>query len=953
MVRLITLLFLASAQLKIRYAFKRIYDTKIIDLSHNGYHAVKDASGGSSMINTPSGLYLSRVRLQLPPNTYSVSFPVASTCTATVFVRYFKSNLNINTRTFFNINSFIIRDINNGNYFNPREYTAFAYLSSGLVTITTSAAYPNEVWVFLAASVEYDGASSTLKLYANDAQVGVATGTGQLIPTTKYYLNGGYNDAIYYEFRYYWGALSLSDMQGTLFNIGTTCSDNVNACLPDGTKLCNSNDAYHFEISCAACTVTNYACRDSVTKYEAELSCTEGVANPDGSCLYPTEGEFCPVECGVCISSSQCLACDQTCIKCNFDVCLTCKDASASPQAQVCICNPGFYDGDPSTSQSCLACSSECLICDAALKCLSCVDTHAEAVYGVCTCKEGFVSGATGECGACCEGTFYAKDVCVSCHPDCKACVTHPSCTSCKNPDKVPGPEGCRSCEQGTFLQNASCEVCPWPCTSCSKEACFTCIANAAVKEGKCSCDEGYLMDAEGCSAKPKVSFTLSVSEDNILSLFFNATLPLEQTEVEVNIDGAQVLDFTVEASATEWQLLFGQSVKFDDGSECSVTLSLDETFPYELSNTEATVSLFKSTVANTDEQNQANSISSFTQASSTTTILASLTFGLISGSPSAAWGLISCTQLLGYIPMMDIDLPLALEKYFKASLDFNPLPNLFSYFVTEEEGSVPACAERQGFDSSNFLDNAGKLLTTFILFALCWPLFCLFGLISKDFSKAASEYRWNYFTRFVIQGSIELQVAALVEAFSSSSDSLSTKLSSVALVICLSAPAVFAYFIIKHASRLHNDSDLAKRWGSLFEEFKNDRGWKSSSFYVVFLIRRLLYVTLLFTLTAFPLVQVILSASLSALVALYLVTYRPYKERVLNYCSLYSEFASLLTYACISSYLLDLNSTASGVLKWVALCLGYSITLVYSGASLCLTIMKLKAKHKSLRMLS
>jgi hypothetical protein len=52
---------------------------------------------------------------------------------------------------------------------------------------------------------------------------------------------------------------------------------------------------------------------------------------------------------------------------------------------------------------------------------------------------------------------------------------------------------------------------------------------------------------------------------------------------------------------------------------------------------------------------------------------------------------------------------------------------------------------------------------------------------------------------------------------------------------------------------------------------------WSSSS--------GVLYVTLLFTLSSLPLVQAILSAGLSALVALFLVTYRPYKERVLNYC--------------------------------------------------------------------
>jgi hypothetical protein len=108
-------------------------------------------------------------------------------------------------------------------------------------------------------------------------------------------------------------------------------------------------------------------------------------------------------------------------------------------------------------------------------------------------------------------------------------------------------------------------------------------------------------------------------------------------------------------------------------------------------------------------------------------------------------------------------------------------------------------------------------------------------ALRKPSHSKAASEYRWNYFTRFIIQGFVELQ-AALVQLFSSTLDSLSTVLSSVALVVCLSAPAVFSCFIIKYASRLSDDSELAKRWGSLFEEFKYDRGWKSSSFYVVFL---------------------------------------------------------------------------------------------------------------------
>jgi hypothetical protein len=163
MMRLLILLLLASAQLKIRYAFNKIYDTKVIDRSHNGNHAVKDAPGGSYMINTPSGLYLSRKILRLPPNIYSASFPAASTCTSSVFVRFFKSSTEYQ-RNFINLLNVRIRDYSTGTQVDPRKYSAYAVLTSGQLNISTVAEYPNEVWVFLAASVEYDGVTSTFKL---------------------------------------------------------------------------------------------------------------------------------------------------------------------------------------------------------------------------------------------------------------------------------------------------------------------------------------------------------------------------------------------------------------------------------------------------------------------------------------------------------------------------------------------------------------------------------------------------------------------------------------------------------------------------------------------------------------------------------------------------------------------------------------------------------------------
>jgi hypothetical protein len=217
-------------------------------------------------------------------------------------------------------------------------------------------------------------------------------------------------------------------MQGTIFEMGAACSDSVDACLPDGSGLCKSNDAYHFDITCAACTMTNYACRDQVTAYAAVSGCPEGIANPDGSCVYPTDAtDFCPSGCGACTSSYACLACDTTCQTCNFSACLTCKDASASPQAQACTCNSGFYDSDPSATQSCQACIAECSSCNAATTCLTCADPEALLNTGRCTCRAGFY-----------DSDPSTSQSCLGCSSVCSTCDAPSLCLTCADSQADP-----------------------------------------------------------------------------------------------------------------------------------------------------------------------------------------------------------------------------------------------------------------------------------------------------------------------------------------------------------------------------------------------------------------------------------------------------------------------------------------------------------------------------------
>jgi hypothetical protein len=440
------------------------------------------------------------------------------------------------------------------------------------------------------------------------------------------------------------------------------------------------------------------------------------------------------------------------------------------------------------------------------------------------------------------------------------------------------------------------------------------------------------------------------VSDDNILTLSFSEPITLSQAEVSVSIEGVEIVNFTLEILAkTEYELLLDKSVQFEDSSECEVALEQQSASPYVFSNLSATVSLHKSVVPRSAEDNLTNGISALTQAEVMITATAAVALGFMIGSPSAAWVLISCNQLLGYIPMMDIDLPSPLEEYFKASQQLDPLPNLFSYF-DNEEGSVPPCARRQGFESSNYVGNVGQLLTTFLLCCVCWPLFCLLGKASKYFERVAGSYRWNFFLRFFIQGYLELLVAAAVQLYSPASSILGTGLSCVTMIVCTVSPVFIANVITRYHSSQSEATDLTANWSSLFEEFKNDQGWLSSAFYVIFLARRLLYVSLLFGLVAFPLVQIILSAVFSAVLATFVVAYRPYRDQVLNVCSVYCELCSVLIFSLCGLFLLNLGSTARDSVMWVALCLGYSITFVLVCAALYITSKQLIAKCRGWR---
>ena len=83
-------------------------------------------------------------------------------------------------------------------------------------------------------------------------------------------------------------------------------------------------------------------------------------------------------------------------------------------------------------------------------------------------------------------------------------------------------------------------------------------------------------------------------------------------------------------------------------------------------------------------------------------------------------------------------------------------------------------------------------------------------------------------------------------------------------------------------------------RFGSLFYEFKNDKGFLSTQFYTLFFLRRLGYILAHFYLDRWPFVKASSFIAFTIIILAYLVVYRPQKEKSIFFSCIIGEIAIL-----------------------------------------------------------
>jgi hypothetical protein len=425
----------------------------------------------------------------------------------------------------------------------------------------------------------------------------------------------------------------------------------------------------------------------------------------------------------------------------------------------------------------------------------------------------------------------------------------------------------------------------------------------------------------------------------------------LTLTDLTLIVEG--VTDFTLileQSSTTGWRITIVTSQAISNGAQVTVTItnpSVDE--GVQFINDSATGSLNSQSAPLTSEEQQAAAIGATATAASTTAVSTTTAASFSTGSMSSAWGMINNIQMISFIPMMDIDLPLALKSFFVSVLDFNLVPNFFEFFEPDDSPKNIKSACRVDKTSSLFMSNAGELFSTFLIMLLFWPVTCLLAKaknhkVAGYFYDASSSYKWNFFIRFIIQGYLELTFAALFQLHNTTLSSVNlianVILAGVFMVLSAVSPIVCVLFIYKNHQRFKDPEEkrFLREFGSVFQEFKNNKGFLSCSFYFLFFLRRFLYVGIQYSLAAYPLVQVILNVLHSIGSLAYLVAFFPFEENYLNISNIYAEFCITATFSLSGVFLLDLSSSARFILMWTTLGVVYSMMLVNFIVSIILT---------------
>ena len=246
----------------------------------------------------------------------------------------------------------------------------------------------------------------------------------------------------------------------------------------------------------------------------------------------------------------------------------------------------------------------------------------------------------------------------------------------------------------------------------------------------------------------------------------------------------------------------------------------------------------------------------------------------LLGSSFEMVWSLINTLQLISYLPLMITFYPNHVTLMFQylqfSNLDIQYISDFFKSFIPLNLTNTPSFNmrfENFGIQTPLFINNWASLLLSFILsistLAACSLLFTIAWWVKfKNFlGGVISSYFFNNFLRFITEGFLELFFGALLNVVSfnhsSSSEMISLSLAVIIFVIWIMFPCITFAQLYDKRIQIRDENDVyLKKFGTMYRDFKTNKAWFHFQFYPLFMMRRMIFVTMLILMSEYEQVQ-------------------------------------------------------------------------------------------------
>lgn len=644
----------------------------------------------------------------------------------------------------------------------------------------------------------------------------------------------------------------------------------------DYNNNCNCRAGFYFENYCKPCYSECASCSNS----SLCTTCVAQFAKPGYygcSCITGYGGA------GVLDSVGSCMKCNKDCLSCvNGNRCTECIDPNGAPSAVGCECKKGYY----LNNTVCVSCPINCKSCNST-QCFSCWAESAIVRSNVCYCGTGYYESK--------NASGYLT--CVECNRDCLTC-NETGCIQCIVTGAVPSIIGCVcrdgyyenlnictkcnywtdtgkciNCKSSQYYYNQNCYNCPRLCLTCDPSNCKSCVPNAEIVGSTCECSTMY----QGNTDCTPVPFMLTIIVTNAYSILLQFShelmVELKTSDVNLGIVGA-VYSFDI-AALTAGSYLCSVKYKSLFNNSTSGTLILLRPVVSVLN---ATLSLEKYSFELYNNNTNAKTLAEYETQGATAiyaTTSISMALSLLNLNFISLWSFLNTIQLLIYMRLTNITIPIKLNSILKGFRKFNSLPNLMNYVISSSNLD-PTSSKIQdfGYSTDNIFINVGSLITALgivignmiIFIALKYitrvPVFNRFKIFVENSLK---NFRYCAYIRYYIQFYLDYAVCSIIGLINLYAYTWVQLLNCIfcmaTLIFVCATPLIALWFINSYKDKIrNNDERLKEKYGSLYYEFCNDHGLLSSLFYLFFFSRRLCFILTVFALERHPIFQAIIN---------------------------------------------------------------------------------------------